>query len=77
MRKRAGVDTTSPGTVKNPRAAIYAHRSVRPCQCVWEGKSGSSRSLGPVLGRLGYCVRSTDSATHSVVASRIFFGIGN
>lgn len=41
------------------------------------GKSGSSCSLGAALGRLGYGVGTTDSAAPSVVASRIFFGIGN
>lgn len=76
MRKRAEMDMMASRTVKNPRAAIYVHRSVTSCQCVWEGKSGSSCSFGPVLGRLGYCVRITDSETQSVVASRIFFGIG-
>lgn len=34
MRKRAGVDTISPGTVKNPRAAIYAHISQVLLMCL-------------------------------------------
>lgn len=72
-----GVDTMSAGTVRSPKAAIYAHCSSTSCPSIWEDKSGSSCSLGAVLGRLGYCVRSSDSATDSVVASRIFFGIGN
>lgn len=77
MRRTIEVGTMAPGTVNNPKAELYAHSLLMSCQCSWKGKSGSSLSLGAVLGRLGYCVRRTDSAALSVVASRIFFGIGN
>lgn len=38
MRRTAEMDTAAPGTLQNPKAAIYAHSSLMSCQCVLKGE---------------------------------------
>lgn len=49
MCRMMEVDTMSTGTVKNPKAAIYAHSSLMSCQRIGRRKVGHRTRSAPYL----------------------------